>query len=217
MTKQVFALAGPLGCGKSTAAEMIANIIRTDGKFVQIAEMSDYVRSEYNAHVDTDTVDDNGLGAWAAEQKEADGAGSFAHDLAVLYEADNAELIVSGIRCPEEVTALEDVYGEANVTTIAIWTLPEVRFERKHGSQMTPTHPEFETFAERDERELDEWGCADIYLDDDTEFVIANNQDKIDLQRQLLIAVDSVYGTILESPIESPFVDMDDDVVRSFL
>jgi dephospho-CoA kinase len=217
MTEQVFALAGPLGCGKSTAAEMIADIIRHDGKFAQITEMSNFVRSEYNAYVGTESVDDNALGEWAAKRKEADGDGCFAHDLAVLHEDDGVELIVSGIRSPAEIDALEDVYGAENVTTLAIWTLPELRFKRKYGDTMHAQHEQFDTFMERNDRELSEWGCEEIYIDDDTDFVIANNEDEINLQRQLLIAVDSVYGTILKNPLKNPFEEMKTEHVRSFL
>jgi len=216
MVEHVFAVAGPLGSGKSTAAKMIASIIRHDGRFARVVEMSDYVRSEYNAYCD-DGASDNELGEWAAKQKDADGAGCFASDIAELYDGDDAELIVSGIRCPEEIDALEAHYGADSVTTVAVWTLPELRFKRKYGDTMHAQHEQFDTFMERNDRELSEWGCEEIYIDDDTDFVIANNGGEVNLQRQLLIAVDSVYGTILENPLKNPFEEMDIEHVRSFL
>ena len=216
MVEHVFAVAGPLGSGKSTAAKMIASIIRHDGRFARVVEMSDYVRSEYNAYCD-DGASDNELGEWAAKQKDADGAGCFASDIAELYDDDDAELIVSGIRCPEEIDALEAHYGADSVTTVAVWTYPDIRFERKYGAPIRADHNKYSTFIERNERELDEWGCADIYVDDETEFVISNNETQLNLQRQLLIVVDSVYGTILDDPIENPFDGLDASECRSFL
>lgn len=69
--EEVYLLAGPLGSGKSTVADMIE---RHYNGSTAAFEMSDYVRNCYYADVGGESVDDNTLGEWAAEKKMATSA-----------------------------------------------------------------------------------------------------------------------------------------------
>jgi len=66
--REVYAVAGPVGSGKSTFAEAIKE---HHDEAVTVFEMSEYVRTLWEADGDASAgfVGDNALGEWAAEKK----------------------------------------------------------------------------------------------------------------------------------------------------
>lgn len=189
----IFALAGLLGCGKSTAADMIASQARQEFEFTVTMEMSDFVRREFKRQgADTD-VNDNELGEWAARMKETYGDGYFARELADSLAGD-CNYVISGLRSPKEAYTLRDEFGPDNVTVIAIWTLPDLRFERKYGDPPSEEHSDWETFHERNERELHEWDCLAYFADDISDYIISNNDDLENLEQQVEAIVRNELG-----------------------
>jgi len=186
--QHAFVLAGLPGCGKSTAAQKIVRELqmRSDDPAVS-TEVSDYVRALFKAANDDD-VNDNELGRWAAEQKREHGNDYFVRGMAELWHGDDKpHAVISGVRSPAEAEAVRDVFGPEHTTVIAIWTLPDKRFKRKYGDKVSKDHPKWETFQERNEREIHEWGCVDFFVDPDlTDYIVTNNNTiaalKIDLR-----------------------------------
>ena len=198
---QVFALAGLPGSGKSTAAEMIRDELEHRMERAVHTEVSDFCRTlyekEHDGHVDdlsgesSDSVEtrqaspnDNDLGRWTAKLKEEHGRGYILRKMAeTLDDPDRPHVVISGVRSPEEAEALEDVFGPMNVTTVAIWTLPDLRFERKYGDTPSVEHPKWDEFKERNEREIHEWGCLQFFLEDGpADYVVSNNGDEMELE-----------------------------------
>jgi dephospho-CoA kinase len=172
-TTYTYGIAGLPGAGKSVAAEYLADAI-LDGE-ATATEMSDFVRTKFEAEHD-DEVNDNELGAWAAEQKAEYGQGHFARQLAETWDdPDRPHTVVSGLRSPEEATALRDAFGETSTVILAIWTLPGLRFKRKYGADPRVDHPDWDTFIERRDRELYEWGCLDYFTGNVSDFIVPNN------------------------------------------
>jgi len=198
----VFALAGLPGSGKSTAAEMIRDELElraslregatvnesqsdSEHRFERAVhtEVSDFCRTLYEQEHD-DTTDDTDLGRWTAELKAEHGRGYILREMSkTLYDEDRPHVVISGLRSPEEAEAVEDVFGQQNVTTIAIWTLPDLRFERKYGDKPSEEHPKWDEFLERNEREVHEWGCVEFFTDSGpADYVVANNGDVSQLE-----------------------------------
>lgn len=221
--QHAFVLAGPVGCGKSTAAEHIVTEL-TEGRDEDATstEVSDFVRALFNAE-HSDEVDDNELGRWAADKKDAHGNGYFVRAMAELWRDDsNPHVVISGVRSPEEATAVRDVFGSANTTVISIWTLPDVRFERRYGEIPSEEHPEWETFQERNEREIHEWNCLDFYVDENLyDYILTNNGTAAALRIDVAAIIDhDVFGD--EMPVEwnddyYPFPERDRDVVAQYV
>jgi len=225
----VFLIAGPLGSGKTTVAEIIER--RYNGSTTHF-ELSEYVRNKYYAEVGGESVSDsdstngsnrgasevssdsdNSFGAWA-EDKKADFLGHFGRELAdhiATAESDTDAIIVSGIRSPEECWAFEAQFD--TVTRAAVWTSPDLRFERKYGDMPTDTHPRWENFCERNERELDEWGCKQFYANESAEradYIIPNNGNMGHLKR--------IVGKMLAGKhVDYPFPHDDVETVRQYL
>lgn len=200
---QVFALAGLPGSGKSTAAEMIRDELErraslregatvnesqsdSEHRFERAVhtEVSDFCRTLYEQEHDGDSTDDNDLGRWTAKLKAEHGRGYILREMSkTLYDDQRPHVVISGLRSPEESEAVEDVFGQQNVTTIAIWTLPDLRFERKYGDKPSEEHPKWDEFLERNEREVHEWGCLHFFLEDGpADYVVANNGDESQLE-----------------------------------
>lgn len=207
--RDVFALIGPTGCGKSTAAEYIED---AHDETVTTFEMSDYVRTLYEEQQVGD-VNDNELGAWAAAQKATYGDGYFARKLAKTVNNPNApHIIISGVRSPEEARAIKDVFG--HVTSVAIWTLPDIRFKRKYGAEPSESHPKWNEFTERNEREIWTWGCVEFYAAEsmyEADHIIPNSDTLDSLQRRIQSMVQHGLWN------QNPFVEDKIEAVAPYL
>jgi dephospho-CoA kinase len=209
-TTYTFGIAGLPGAGKSLAAEHVQQFVNGEST---TTEMSDYVRACYEADHGRgsttrgdsgpnrgsaprdDEVTDNELGAWAAEQKAEYGQGYFASRLAETWEdPDRPHTVVSGLRSPEEATALRDAFGETSTVILTIWTLPGLRFKRKYGADPRVDHPDWDTFIERRDRELYEWNCLDYFTGNVSDFIIPNNDGVKQFAAKLYDAVAQVQG-----------------------
>lgn len=204
----VFALAGLPGSGKSTAAEIIEKAIESRGEDCGSFEVSDYVRTMFESQA-REEIDDNELGRWAAKKKERHGDGYFVYELAeTLDEGHRPHIVISGLRSPEEADAVRNVFNARNVTVIGIWTLPDIRFERKYGATPSVDHPKYDEFLERNQREKHDWGCKHYFTPDGvSDYVVTNNDTVDDLEFDLLRIIDhEVFGaTEPEDLRESPF------------
>lgn len=170
-----FVLAGLPGSGKSTVADIIAGEV-TEGYGLDAVhtEVSDFCRVLYEeAH--GDSTNDNDLGRWTAEVKAEEGQDYFVRRMAESHvESDNDVTIISGARSPEEAFAVREVFDSTVV--IAVWTLPDIRFERKYGDVPHEEHPRWDEFCERNQRETFDWGCLDYFTDPSVyDYVLPNN------------------------------------------
>ena len=221
--QHAFVLAGLPGCGKSTAAHIIETELENNYEAATATEVSDYVRTKFEAAHDDGDVNDNGLGRWAAEQKQENGDGFFVRQMVQHWLSDEApHVIISGVRSPEEAEAVRDGFGDENTTVIAVWTLPDIRFERKYGDVPSEDHSEWETFQERNEREIHEWDCLDFFVDADLyDYIVTNNQTVTALEIELNAIVNiEVFG--FDMPDEwnddyYPFPKRDPEVVAQYL
>lgn len=179
----VFALAGLPGSGKSTAAEIIRDNLEYRFERAVHTEVSDFCHTLYEQEHDG-TTDDNDLGRWTAELKEEHGNGYILRRMAeTLNDENRPHTIISGLRSPAEVDAIEDVFGAENVTTIAIWTLPDIRFERKYGDTPHIEHEKWDEFVERNERETHQWGAVEFFMPDGPQdYVVPNNGPFLQLE-----------------------------------
>jgi len=194
--REVFVLVGLAGAGKSTVADIIEE---THDERVATFEVSDFVRhlfeeahdEEVNLDAESadsganstdesaESVSDNELGAWAAERKEEEGQDYFVRKMAQTIKSPSTpHVVISGVRSPEEAVAVEDVFGHC--TTVGIWTLPDIRFERKYGGSPSTEHDEWSTFTDRNERELWDWGAVEFFSRDsvrEADAIIPNHDD----------------------------------------
>lgn len=220
--QHAFVLAGLPGCGKSTAADIIESELQHNYEAATATEVSDYVRAKFEAAHDDD-VDDNELGRWAAEKKQENGDGFFVRQMVQHWVTDEApHVIISGVRSPEEAEAVRDGFGRENTTVIAVWTLPDIRFERKYGEVPSEDHPEWETFKERNEREIHEWGCLDFFVDAElSDYILTNNGTVTALEVDLNAIIDhEVLGNDLPDEWNEdyyPFPKRDPEVVAQYL
>lgn len=190
----VYAFVGLAGSGKSVAREVLSGI----GEYPLTDEVSNYVRHRYNNATGDDDVDDNGLGRWAAEQKDEHGNGYFVNEWAKTIKCDQqaaheldkqpwTEIGLAGVRSPEELDALRRHFTD--VTSIVVWAKPDVRYERlteREGKDMTR-----DVFHERQERELHDWGALTFFTDNNYyDYIIPNNGDDIaSFQRDVELAL----------------------------
>jgi len=184
--RDVFILIGPYGSGKSTVADMIAE---EHDERVSTFEMSDFVRTKFSEMFDGAGCDDNELGEWAANEKAVKGQDYFAREMAKTIKAPHTpHVAISGVRSPEEAVAIRDVFDAAHVSTIAVWTLPDLRFSRKYGSDKMSDPETVEEFQERNERELWEWGAVEFYARDSchgADYILPNHDSLNDLRNNV--------------------------------
>lgn len=195
-------LAGPLGSGKTLAAEIARRALEERGEMPHVDEFSNYVRWRYEAATASNGgVDDNSLGEWAAEMRDSNGRDYFAKGLASELNGPvpaSTHVIVSGVRSPTTPPVFADHFD--NVVTIALWALPGTRMRRVEESE--------DAFRERDRRELWEWECKDFYLEDDTaDYIVPNNvDDEENLSASIRRVVFAEYdGSRDAEPFETPF------------
>jgi dephospho-CoA kinase len=195
--RDVFVLIGLAGAGKSTVAEMITE---EHDERVSHFEVSDFVRTKFEEESEDD-VNDNELGVWAAEKKATHGNDYFVREMAETIKAPNApHIVISGVRSPMEAVAVDEVFD--GCTTIGVWTLPDIRFERKYGGQPSEDHDEWGTFQDRNERELWGWGAIEFFARGSmhTADYIIPNHDGLDALRQHVQCVLDGRGQYDENP-----------------
>lgn len=203
--REVFVLVGLPGAGKSTAAEHITEYIEREyHENSQHFEVSDFVRTLFEDQSEAD-VDDNQLGAWAAQQKAEYGNDHFVREMAnAIHSPVTPHVVISGVRSPAEAEAVRDVFGEESVTVVSIWTLPDERFERKYGDGPSEEHPKWETFCERNERELHEWGALQFFLEDGPQDTVLSNN-----------MTEGVFESDIEDVVDRRMVDHADVVAEN--
>jgi len=201
----VFLFVGLQGAGKTCGAERAREQL-TDTTFV---EFSDYVQGSFKRSKDyVENTNDNDLGSWAATQKAEHGRGYFAEGIAEYVENMNhtpQNLVVSGVRSTEEAEAFRETFD--NVTTVVIWTLPEIRYNR--------LTTDLDTFVDRKSRELWDWGCIEFFTDPDQyDYVIPNNYGKDEFVHIIDYLVDGNLERFQTSPFDG---SMSKQKVGSFL
>lgn len=219
-TRKAFVLAGLPGCGKSTAADIIEAELQHHDEAATATEVSDFVRTHCEAR--GWSGDDNELGRVAADIKDEEGQGFFVRRMAEQWHDADKHVIISGLRSPEEAAAVRDVYGEDQTVVIAIWTLPDLRFERKYGETPSEEHPKWEEFHERNERETHEWGCLDYFADMSvSDYIVQNNGDLEQLEGKLnaLVREEVGDGSLMANLMqETPFPEgLDREHVAQYL
>jgi hypothetical protein len=174
----VFLFVGLKGAGKTCGAERAREQL-TDTTLVEFSdvEFSDYVQDSFKRS--KDYVENTN------------------------YTPQN--LVVSGVRSPEGAEAFREAFD--NVTTVVIWTLPEIRYNR--------LTTDMDTFVDRKSRELWDWGCIEFFTDPDQyDYVIPNNYGK----DEFVHIIDYLVDGNLERFQTSPFDDsMSKRKVGSFL
>jgi Zeta toxin. len=174
----VFLFVGLKGAGKTYGAERAREQL-TDTTLIDFSdvEFSDYVQDSFK---------------WSKDYVEN-----------TNYTPQN--LVVSGVRSPEEAEAFREAFD--NVTTVVIWTLPEIRYNR--------LTTDMDTFVDRKSRELWDWGCIEFFTDPDQyDYVIPNNYGK----DEFVHIIDYLVDGNLERFQTSPFDDsMSKQKVGSFL
>lgn len=217
----VFALAGLPGSGKSTAADIITSELEHRFEKAIHAEVSDFCRTLYEERVGGET-DDNSLGQWTAKLKEENGRGYILREMSqTLYNPKMPHIAISGLRSPEEAEAVRDVFGEENVTVVAIWTLPDLRFERKYGDRPSPDHEKWDEFQERNQREIHDWNCVEFFMHEGpADYVVPNNGGLMELETD---AINIMHNELYGGPVfsnelpEPPFSINDPDHIAQYL
>lgn len=219
-TQHAFVLVGLPGAGKTSVAQYIREYIETEQHYpTGRAEVSAFVREYFGNQADSD----NELGKLAAEKKSKYGNDYFVRQMVTkLRCALCPHVVISGVRSPEEAEAVRDHFGDEHTTVIAIWTLPDKRFERKYGDVPSKEHPEWESFQERNERELHEWGALDFFADEElTDYVLPNNGTFTAVEMDLQDIIDhEAFGQDLPPEWVDdfyPFPERDKEVVAQYL
>lgn len=217
--QHAFGIAGLPGSGKSTAAEIIASECMHNFERAYVHEVSDFVREYFNES--GWSGDDNELGRIAAKKKERRGNDFFVRQMALSYYARPYHPVISGLRSPEEAEAIRDVYGDENTTIIAIWTMPDIRFERKYGEPLRSDHPKLDEFQERNEREIWDWRCIDFFMEGgSSDIILSNNTLVADLEDKLSSLVTdalSLRDGYYKRPVSETFPSDDPEAVAQYL
>lgn len=219
-TQHCFVLVGLPGAGKSAAAEIIRNELAVNFVAARTFEVSDYVREMYEEEHDRD-VTDNELGRWSAARKHNEGEGYFLSRMAADHYGEGYHTIIAGVRSPAEAEAVRDEFGVKNTTVIALWTLPDLRFERKYGDVPSEEHEMWETFQERNERELHEWGCVEFFTGSElSDYIVPNNGSLEGLEYNMtrIVKESALGGSKLAGQWRnSPFPDDRPEYVAQYL
>jgi len=173
MKKILIGVAGMPGAGKATAEE----IVRTMGYSVVV--MGDEIRDEAKRRGLEPTPEN--LGMIMLKLREEKGPDIVAERCLPKIEKTNGNIVVvDGIRSPHEVKNFKRHFPR--FTLIAIQASPETRFQRLFKRKRSDDPDGWETFAERDLRELNVGLRAVIAMAD---YMIVNEGTKNQLRRQI--------------------------------
>lgn len=142
--KKVIAISGMPGAGKGVASEA-AKLLGLD-----VLVLGDVIREETQRRGLEPTP--KNIGAVMLQVREDEGLAAVAKRLLPKIEAcRSGVVIVEGIRGLQELTELESKY---DVLTLAVHASPKIRYQRLVSRGRSDDPKSWETFHERDNREL---------------------------------------------------------------
>ena len=173
MGKTIIGITGMPGAGKNTIRE----IVREFG--FPIVVMGDEVRAEAK-HRNLDPTPEN-LGRIMLQIRDEEGPGVLARRCIPKVKASNSIIVViDGIRSPHEVREFKEEFP--NFKIIAIHASPRTRFKRLLDRGRSDDPKDWETFLERDRREL-RVGLGEVIATAD--YMVINEGTKDQLKHEL--------------------------------
>jgi len=180
--KIIIGIAGMAGAGKATVEE----IVKSMGYPVVV--MGDEVREEANRRGLKPTPEN--LGMVMLKLREEEGPEVVAERcIPKIEKADGKIVVVDGIRSPSEVEEFKRHFP--NFILIAVHTSPETRFQRLFKRRRSDDPRGWETFVERDLRELSV-GLGDVIAMSD--YMIVNEGTRNQLKRRTRKVLEVAVG-----------------------
>lgn len=177
--KKVVAISGMPGAGKGVASEAAKQL------GFKVLVLGDVIREETQRRGLEPTP--KNMGAVMLQVREDEGAAAVAKRLLPRIEASRSNLlVVEGIRSLSELAELQSKF---EVVMVAIHASPKTRFQRLMSRNRSDDPKTWETFHERDERELNVGLGKVIALAD----IVVNNEGTI---AQLQEAVKAALGKL---------------------
>jgi dephospho-CoA kinase len=164
--KRVIAISGMPGAGKGVASEAARRL------GLEVLVLGDVIREETERRGLEPTPEN--VGSVMLQVRRDEGPTVVVRRLASKIEASRSQtLIVEGIRSEEEVRELGSKY---DVVTVGIHASPKTRFQRLLARGRSDDPKTWNTFYERDSRELDVGLCRVMALAD----ILLLNEGTID-------------------------------------
>jgi dephospho-CoA kinase len=177
----ILGVAGMPGAGKGTVREIFQKIGYT------VVVMGDEVREEAKRRKVKPTPEN--LGMIMLKLREEEGPAAVAKRCIPKMEEVKEKVVVEGIRSLHEVAEFKKHFP--NFTLIAIHASPETRFRRLFRRKRSDDPKRWETFRERDLRELKVGIGAAIATADQ---IIVNEGSKVQLKRKTRKVLKEVLG-----------------------
>jgi dephospho-CoA kinase len=182
MKKILIGVAGMPGAGKATVEEIVRNI------GYSVVVMGDEIRDEAKRRGLKPTPEN--LGMVMLKLREEEGPNIVAERcIPKVEKASGKIVVVDGIRSRHEVEEFKRHFP--GFTLIAIHASPETRFQRLFKRKRSDDPDGWETFAERDLRELSV-GLGDVIAMAD--YMIVNEGTKNQLKRQIRKVLEVAIG-----------------------
>jgi dephospho-CoA kinase len=179
--RMVLGVAGMPGAGKGTVREIFQKMGYT------VVVMGDEVREEAKRRNVKPTPEN--LGMIMLKLREEEGPAAVAKRCIPKMEEAKEKVVVEGIRSLHEVDEFKKHFQ--NFTLIAVHASPETRFQRLFQRKRSDDPKRWETFRERDLRELNVGIGAAIATADK---VIVNEGSKFQLKRRAREVLKEVLG-----------------------
>ena len=180
--KILIGVAGMPGAGKATVEEIVKDM------GYSVVVMGDVIRDEAKRRGLKPTPEN--LGMVMLKLREEKGPNIVAERcIPKIEKTDGKIVIVDGIRSPHEVKEFKKHFS--NFTLIAIHASPETRFQRLFRRRRSDDPKGWETFTDRDLRELSV-GLGDVIAMAD--YMIINEGTKNELKRQIRKVLEVAIG-----------------------
>jgi len=171
--RTLIGVAGMPGAGKATVEEIVRNM------GYSMVVMGDEIRDEAKRRGLKPTPEN--LGMVMLKLREEEGPGIVAERcIPKIEKADGKIVVVDGVRSPYEVEKFKRHFP--SFTLIAVYASPATRFQRLFKRSRSDDPKVWDTFAERDMRELSV-GLGNVIAMAD--YLIVNEGTKNQLKRQI--------------------------------
>lgn len=154
----MYAVAGLAGSGKSVATGV------ADSLGYSVVPMGQVVRERARGVLGDDASSEE-IGVWAAQQRELRGSGIIAELTAdrIVERYDPSEVVVDGLRSPDEVKVLKERFGTISVVLVTAPFDTRLRRLQARGRDGEDAF-DAEDLRERDRRE-EAWGLSELEAD----------------------------------------------------